>query len=218
LKAIPAGRRKLPREVREEHQRARVLEAAIEIFAEAGYSATTVDDLVAGAKMGVGSFYAHFSGKEECLLAAHRQVVAEARAVVTSAGEVGSSWEAQVFLGLRALLDWVAKQPKRARVALVEVQTGGDRALAQYHEVLVAVDEFLRRGRQARELPRRLPESLEQTTVSGIAWLLHRRLVIGEAIAAPELFEELGVLILEPYLGAKAATEAVAEGGFVSVS
>lgn len=218
LKPIPNSRRKLPREVREEHQRARVLEAAIEIFAEKGYGATTVDDLVAGAKMGVGSFYAHFEGKEECLLAAHRQLVAEAHSTIAGAGAQGSLWPDQVCLGLRALLEWVASRPAGAKVALVEIQTGGAKALAQYQEALAAPAEFLRGGRNSRARTQRLPESLEQTTVSGIAWLLHRRLSMGEADSVPDLFEELGVLIMEPYLGEKAARKAVAAGALVSVS
>ena len=218
LKPIPPSRRKLPAEVREEHQRARVLEAAIGIFAEKGYGATTVDDLVAGAKMGVGSFYAHFEGKEECLLAAHRQLVAEAQSTVVEAGAKGSSWAEQVCLGLQALLEWVANRPAGAKVALVEVQTGGPKALAQYQEALAAPAEFLRGGRNSPARTQRLPESLEQTTVSGIAWLLHRRLSMGEADSVPDLFEELAVLIMEPYLGEKAARKALAAGALASAS
>jgi AcrR family transcriptional regulator len=193
-----------------------VLEAAIAIFAEKGYGATTVDDLVAGARMGVGSFYAHFSGKEECLLTAHRKLVAEARAVVTAAAAQGPSWPPRVCLGLSALLNWVAAEPAGAKVALVEIQTGGPRALAQYQEPLAAAAEFLHRGRESSDPSRPLPESLEQTTVSGVAWLLHRRLATGESASVPDLFGELGMLILEPYLGEKAAREVVAEGTPVS--
>lgn len=210
LKPIPAGREKLPREVREEHQRARVLAAAVDVFAEKGYPATTVDDLVAAARMGVGSFYAFFNGKEECLIAAHRQVVAHARAVMIAAAGAAPAWPQQACLGLRELLAWVAREPASAKVALVEIQTGGPAALGRYQETLSAAAEFFRRGRDLLPPSRRLPDSLEQTTVSGIAWLLHRRLAGGEADSVPALFEELGMLVLEPYLGEDGAGEAVA--------
>jgi AcrR family transcriptional regulator len=216
LKPTPAGRHRLPREVREEHQRARVLTAALDVFAEKGYPATTVDDLVAAAKTSVGSFYSFFNGKEECLLAAHREVVDAVRQAMTAAAEPAASWPEQVCLGLRELLGWVEAEPAGAKVALVEIQTGGPTALGQYEETLADAAEFLRRGRELFETPRRLPESLEQTTVSGIAWLLHRRLTSGEEGSVPALFEELGVLILEPYLGESGAKEAAADKALAS--
>lgn len=187
-----------------------MLAAAIDVFAEKGYPATTVDDLVAAAKTSVGSFYSFFNGKEECLLAAHREVVQAARTAIVVAAEPASSWSQQACLGLRAFLGWVEAEPASAKVALVEIQTGGPAALAQYEEALTDAADFLRRGRKSLDLSRRLPRSLEQTTVSGIAWLLHRRLTAGEEGSVPELFEELGVLLLEPYLGESGAKEAVA--------
>jgi AcrR family transcriptional regulator len=210
LKPAPAGRRELPREVREEHQRARVLAAAVDVFAEKGYPATTVDDLVAASRTSVGSFYGYFAGKEECLVAAYRQVVDGLRAAMVAAAAPAPAWPRQVCLGLRELLDWVEAEPAAAKVALVEIQTGGSTALDRYEETLAEAAEFLRRGRERVEPSRRLPGSLEQTTVSGIAWLLHRRLAAGQEDSVPQLFEELGVLVLEPYLGEGGAKEAIA--------
>lgn len=187
-----------------------MLAAAVDVFAEKGYPAATVDDLVAAARMGVGSFYAFFGGKEECLIAAHRQVVADLRSAMTAAASPASAWPEQVCLGLRELLAWVAGEPASAKVAFVEIQTGGPTAMGQYEETLSTAAEFLRRGRDLLPSSRRLPDSLEQTTVSGIAWLLHRRLAGGEADSVPALFDELGVLVLEPYLGEDGADAAVA--------
>jgi AcrR family transcriptional regulator len=194
-----------------EHQRARVLEAAIAIFAEKGYPATTVDDLVAAAQIGVGSFYALFEGKEQCLLATFEQILGEARQAVAEATGHGSSWADRVCLGLQAMLSAIAAEPARGRIALVEIQTGGPRALARYEETLLDVARMLATGRQHLASDRQPPESLEQTTVSGIAWLLHRRLVLGEASSVPALFGELGELVLEPYLGDDGARSVIAE-------
>jgi len=183
--------------------------AAVEVFAEKGYPATTVDDLVAAARTSVGSFYAFFNGKEECLIAVYRQVVDDAKAAMTVAAEPAPTWPEQVCLGLRELLDWVKAEPASAKIALVEIQTGGPTALARYEEKMTDAAEFLRRGRALLESSRRLPDSLEQTIVNGVAWLLHRRLGAGEEDSVPALFEELGMLILEPYLGESGAREAV---------
>jgi AcrR family transcriptional regulator len=211
LKPLPVGRRKLPREVMTEHQRSRVLEAAIAIFAEKGYPATTVDDLVAAAQIGVGSFYALFEGKEQCLLAAYERVLEDGRQTVLEAARQGRAWADRICLGLEAMLNAIAAEPARGRIALVEVQTGGPKALARYEETLLDLAGALATGREQLASDRQLPESLEQTTVSGIAWLLHRRLVLGEATSIPALFGELGELVLEPYLGDDGARSVIAE-------
>jgi len=211
LKPLPVGRHKLPREVLSEHQRSRVLEAAIAIFAEKGYPATTVDDLVAAAQIGVGSFYALFEGKEQCLLAAYERVLEDGRRTVAEAVQRGRTWADGICLGLRAMLSEIAADPVRGRIALVEIQTGGPSALARYEETLLDVAATLAMGREQLESGRQPPESLEQTTVSGIAWLLHRRLVLGEAASVPALFGELGELVLEPYLGEDGARSVIAE-------
>jgi len=81
----PVGRTKLPREVMKSHRRERVLDAATEVFAKRGYPATTVDRIVAAGKVGVGSFYAHFDGKEDCFLAVYDRIVADARERISAA-------------------------------------------------------------------------------------------------------------------------------------
>ena len=211
LKPVPVRRERLPREVMAEHQRARALEAVIDLLAKQGYPATTVDDLVAAARIGVGSFYSHFGGKEECLIAAYDLIVGEAEATISRVMDQGSSWVDRVCLGVRSLLAWAAAEPSRGRIALVEIQTGGPEAMAHYLRNLDAAAGLLRTGRKVMRPARSLPDSLEQTIVSGIAWLLHRHLVTGEESSMPSLFDELTELILEPYFGQEGAKEEIAK-------
>jgi AcrR family transcriptional regulator len=152
----------------------------------------------------VGSFYSLCSGKEDCLLALYEDAVTEARGAIAAAigGLAEPSWPEQVCVGLRVLLKLVAEQPLQARIVFIEIQTAGAEALGRYTDTLDAAAEVLASGRKiAQPSSRRLPESLEQTTVNGIAWLLHRYLSLGKAASAPELFEDLAELVLEPYLG-----------------
>ncbi len=207
----PVGREQLPRKVVTEHQRKRALTAAIEVFAERGYSAATVDDLVAASQVGVGSFYALFGGKEECLLEAYEEIVDTGRAAMREAAEGGDTWGERIYLGLRELLNLVAAQPGRAKVALVEAQTAGPEAVARYEQMLDEVAAQLREGRRYRaDAIQGLPESLERSTASGVAWLLNRRLALGEADSIPSLLPELAELVLEPYLGAEGARDLAA--------
>ena len=47
------------------HSRARLVEAAREVFGSLGYEGTRVDDIASAASMSHGAFYRYFSGKEE---------------------------------------------------------------------------------------------------------------------------------------------------------
>lgn len=51
----------------------RLLDAALKVIRSKGYSATTLDDICAAAGVTKGSFFHHFSGKEDLALAAVRR-------------------------------------------------------------------------------------------------------------------------------------------------
>jgi AcrR family transcriptional regulator len=59
------SRRREPPEIR----RAQILEAALQCFAEKGYHAATMDDLVRASGLSKGSLYWHFASKEDVFLA-----------------------------------------------------------------------------------------------------------------------------------------------------
>lgn len=54
------------RDARVERRRRRIADAAIELFAGHGYNATSVEDIVALAKVSKSAFYESFVSKEEC--------------------------------------------------------------------------------------------------------------------------------------------------------
>jgi AcrR family transcriptional regulator len=201
LKAVPVGRDPLPREVLAEHQRERILVAATTVFAKRGYQGTTVDRLVAAARIGVGSFYDIFENKEDCFLQAHDRVIVQARQEIFAAIPSDRPWIEQVCLALRAMLTWVAANPSPARLVLVETQTAGAAGLSRYEELLNSFIAPLREGRDGTPLAAELPATLEQAIVAGIAWLLSQRIVVGKIDDIEELFPDLARVALEPYRG-----------------
>ncbi len=46
-----------------------------------------------------------------------------------------------------------------------------------------------------------LPETIEESLVGGVAWILQLQIRRGEAEQAPELLSELSQFVLSPYLG-----------------
>jgi AcrR family transcriptional regulator len=56
------------RDARVEKRRRRLAEAALTLFATRGYNITSVDDIVAGARVSKSAFYEFFESKEHCFL------------------------------------------------------------------------------------------------------------------------------------------------------
>ncbi len=196
------GRQPLSREELSRHQRDRILTAAAGVFARRGYQATTVDNVVSAAGIGVGSFYAHFEGKQDCLLAAYEKVVGEALEQIDAALPANAPWPQQALAVIGELLASIAAEPNSARLALVEIQTGGATALERYEETVELATAALAGARQRLDLSPEPPRTLEDATVNGLAWLLAQRLVRGEAKEAEELFRQVAEIVLSPYLGA----------------
>ncbi|MET0559764.1 MAG: helix-turn-helix domain-containing protein [Solirubrobacterales bacterium] len=200
LQSAAVGRERLPREVVAEYQRDRILSAATAVFAERGYPATTIDQIVAAAHVGVGSFYEHFQNKEDCFIAAYEGVVASVRAEILAAASDREPWSEQLVAGLRALLEAIEADPAAARLALVEVHAAGEAALAQHSRNLDEVAELLRARRTQGGVSVDLPQSLEFATAGGLSWYLQERIAAGGAAKATNLLPELLEIVAEPYL------------------
>lgn len=116
----------LPREAVAEDQRARLLGAMVELVAERGYGAVTVRDLAHAAGVSKASFYAMFSGKEDCFLSTCEAVISRARQrVVDERSEAGVEASGRIRAGLVALTAWIVAEPKAARLILIEAPQVG---------------------------------------------------------------------------------------------
>jgi AcrR family transcriptional regulator len=189
----------LPREVREEHQRERVIAAATEVFAKRGYQATTIDHLVAAAKMGFGGFYSLFDGKEDCFLQSYDRVVARCSEEIQARVPSTLPWPEAVRATLQALLDLISANHLEARLALVEVQSAGSAALARSEATLEAIVPHLERGREQSAAAASLP-ALEIAILGGVLWLLQQRILANKFDYGDALLAELIEIVAGPYL------------------
>jgi AcrR family transcriptional regulator len=204
LRSTGAGTAKVSREVLESHQRERVVALVTPVFAKRGYEGTTVEDLFAAGKVGVGNFYELFGSKEECFGAAYDRVLEAVRSQVELAASAREDWDGRTYLGLRALIAFVLERPLEARLILVEAQSAGEAALARYNALLDEALAWLRRGRGGHREARSLPRGFERAAVSGLAFYLQQCLLDSRAHEAEELFGEVADLVLEPILGRRA--------------
>jgi AcrR family transcriptional regulator len=205
----PTGKERVSQEVMAEHQRDRVLGAAIEVFAERGYPGTTVDHIVTEAKIGVGNFYNLFGGKEECFLQAYDRAIEWGRSEIEAALPADEEWPVQTREALRALLTSIQDEPLRARLALVEVQTVGAKGVERYEKTLRAAAELLARGREVSPNAAELPERLEDAIAGGLAWFLQQAVASGKTGEIKKRLSEAAEIAIEPYIGREATQELI---------
>lgn len=199
LRGVSTGAERVSRAELAAHQRGRVIAAAIPVFAKRGFQATTIDDLLAAAKMGFGNFYSLFEGKEECFLACLEAVVSGARLRMEEAAAAGSGWDERTYLGLRELLAAILEEPLAARLVLLEAQSAGPTALARHGALLDEAIDWLSRGRRAGE--HGLPANFEQTTIFGLAFYLQQCTLDPRSHDPDSLLAETAGLLLEPLIG-----------------
>lgn len=96
-------------EAEKEMLRDKLLQAAYRLFAQQGYSATTVEQLARSAKIGKGSFYLLFSSKEELFWALHSQLHESFdRRVREILSDLASHPEDTLYRFIRAVFDLFA--------------------------------------------------------------------------------------------------------------
>jgi len=151
-------------------QRERLLRAVIAAVAESGYALVTVADIVRRARVSRAAFYAHFGGKDDCLLTATGEGGQMLIGRVVTAGnrvaEEGAAAEAVLRAGCRAFLEFLAQEPAFARVIYVYMPAVGPTAVER---VRAATERFAEINRTWHERAReRHPE---WPTVPGEAYL-----------------------------------------------
>jgi AcrR family transcriptional regulator len=96
-----------------------LVEQAEVLFTEHGYSATSLDAIVAAADVTKGALYHHFSGKQALFEAVFESVETEAaRDIHAALSDEGDPWE-KALAGLRAFLE-VVQQPAYRRIVIQE--------------------------------------------------------------------------------------------------
>lgn len=201
LSKMPPGRHLIPSDFVSQNQRERMLLATAELVAERGYQKTTIELIAKTSRVALVTFYEHFSSKEDCFLAAFDETVAAAREVFAELLDSEQPWQEQISSGLEIFLEMVVKEEPRAKLCIVEAQAAGAASLARYQAMLESVAPKLREGRDFNPRASRLPDGLEVAIAGGIAWLVHQRLIAGEADELKALLPEMLQVTLTPYVG-----------------
>lgn len=192
-------RPELPREFVASHKRRRMMDAVAELTAENGYEATKIADIVRRAAVARKTLYDNFDGKEDLFLSAVNATLTDMRMTIEAAcEEVTDSPEGSIVAGLEALLNFVAEHPAASRMCMLEAISATPSSARLYDAGVRDCVELLRAHAPADAS---LPETIEESLVGGVAWILQLKIRKGEAEQAPDLLPELSQFVLAPYLG-----------------
>ncbi|MEV6431166.1 TetR/AcrR family transcriptional regulator [Nocardia sp. NPDC051463] len=116
-----------PVEDRQRQRRARFLESGLTVFARDGYANSSVGAICKDAGLSSRQFYEEFTGRESLLLELYQQIDKESRDAVTAALDKKADATALEIIdaSVRAYVEAIGSDPRKARVALVEVVGAG---------------------------------------------------------------------------------------------
>jgi AcrR family transcriptional regulator len=208
-RAQPGGHPLRP-EVVAHHKRQRILTAAAKVFAERGYRQVSVADIVKESRIARGRFYENFSSKEDCFFAVYDTTTAATlEAVGRACAETFESFPERVSAGIAALLKAIEADPDAARACVVGGPAVGPAITDRFEKLIGDFAALLRSGRDDAGSAD-IPETVEETVVGGLYWLLYHALLEERPKKVSRLRPQLVEFSLIPFIGVEAAGSAAA--------
>lgn len=202
---LPTGFERLkpgPGHSREEvraSQRSRIHRAMIELAAEGGYERVTVRSLARTAGVSSRTFYGHFLNREECL-ASTIDCVGHGflwRAARTKANRAG--WDNRLKASLRSLFGDLARQPKAARVLLIEARSADRPPRARAKGLTTDFEQLLTRLLAASPLTDAPPHRLVTGIAAGVIRVATMTTLTDRADELEEMSTDVGDWVVEIY-------------------
>ncbi len=187
-------------------ERARLIEALIEVAAERGYMETSIEMVVARAGLDRPAFDRHFRGKYDSFLSAWQEMNEECMASLMQAYNSEQYWPDR----LRAVADEVVgslcNDPNRACFA-VEVLAAGDAARARRDMTMRVIASLIDAGRKEMDDPESVPHTTAEALAGSAYGQVYAKVVRGDTEQLPKLIPQLMSAAVMPYLGVEAALE-----------
>ena len=143
---------------RRERRRARLLEAALELFGEGGLTAVGVRSVSGRAGLAPRYFYESFPDREALLVALYDELAEEsAAAALTAIAAAPDEPRERVRAGLVGVLETIERDPRRGRLLFVEaaaepcLQQRRDAAILRFADILRVESDAIWHGAAAHE-------------------------------------------------------------------
>ncbi|MEA2478306.1 MAG: hypothetical protein QOJ07_228 [Thermoleophilaceae bacterium] len=195
---LPPGRHGLPRQFVLHNQRARLVDAATQVFGSRSYAEARVADVLERAAISRKTFYEQFRDKEDCFMAAYEVAAERASEAVRAAAREQADRPGALRAGLEALLRFLADEPELARLLIVEVMGAGPAARTRRDEAIAGFGPLIAPMSDGG------PPVAAELVVGGVWEVVHSRVSAGRAEDLPALCDELVACTLALVAGAPA--------------
>ncbi len=209
MKSLPRGRHGLSREFVAQNQRERLLSSIAACLHERGYEKSTVSAISHHARVSKSDFYRHFESKDACFVAAYDDSVERLRGEALAACADRRDWSDGVCAALAAILAFLAHEPGRANLLLVEGLRAGPGIYDRFQSAVQGFVPQLADGAPAPASSGPSPEAIDEAVVGGVVSLLGRRVLAGETEQLERFFPDIAEFVLTPYVGSQEARRIV---------
>jgi AcrR family transcriptional regulator len=191
-------------------QRARTLDAVVEVVAERGLAGASIAAVLAQAKVSRGAFYELFGSLDEALISVIDETLEVVSRLVTQELQQKRAWQNGLRAALGEVLRFLDSRPALARVCIVEVLGAGPVVLARRERNMGVLRRLI--AEQLDLEPRASPTLAVEGLMAAVVGIVHARLVTREPEALIGLLGPLMALIVGAQLGARAATSEIERG------
>jgi AcrR family transcriptional regulator len=171
--------------------RSRLLQGMAQAVAVKGYADTTIADVVREASVSRRTFYEHFSGKAECLVALYEAASRNALRVLREAIVPSHGWEQQVERAIGAYLQCMASNPVLMRTLFVGILALGPEGLEARRRVNQEIADYMV---AVVDAPHVTPQ-LAMAVVGGIHELVLQAIEDGKVDELPQLTATAAALV-----------------------
>jgi len=172
------------------HQRGRIILAMIDLVAERGYEHVTMDRLAQRAGVSKRTLYERFPSKDGCFLATYDLLAARSIKQVRAAQEGCDGWEERLRLAFGAWTRELAREPRAARLGLVDAFAVGPAALEHMSRAEGLFAALIEQSFAHAPDGVCVPATIVRGIVAGIARVARARLLAGRERELPDLADD----------------------------
>jgi AcrR family transcriptional regulator len=183
----------------------RIIRGFARAVAEKGYPGTTIADIVAGASISQTTFYEHFEGKAELLVAALESSGAQMLAAVLPGVRRTADWRTAMRIGFEEICGFLAAEPAFASMRCVDAYAAGPEAIAIRERTGVQIIDEL--SAAALDDSGATATPLDNEASAGAIYAILSEGVRRGPADLPRLAPFLTYFALVPFIGAEEACE-----------
>lgn len=176
--------------------RNRILEAALEVFAEKGYHRANVDDIVSASNTSKGGFYFHFPSKRDLFITLIDEMGKILAGKIEGESSKGSNPREKAGLALRKGLHVFSKYRGLAKFLLIESFVSGsefeEERMRIYRSLEKTIKSFLDEAKESGEIGRNVDtEKISALWVGAINHMVIRYLITDDRFDLAEDASEI---------------------------